>query len=142
MYILCVQLLLGRGKLDFGSRIQCLVMENWAKVLNPRDSENSMQELGESSGAYIIQYQLAQGIIIYTKSSFGLTFQNLWMVHLIILAKQVLGEQIGSANYIWPVAIHGHIWPVAIHGHYNNGYYIVATSEARTTIKGRNTFNL
>ena len=30
------------------------------------------------------------------------------MVHLIILAKQVLGEQIGSANHIWPIAIHGH----------------------------------
>ena len=30
------------------------------------------------------------------------------MVHLIILAKQVLGEQIGSENHVWPVAIHGH----------------------------------
>ena len=30
------------------------------------------------------------------------------MVHLIILAKHVLGEQIGSGNPVWPVAIHGH----------------------------------
>ena len=30
------------------------------------------------------------------------------MVHLIILAKQVLGEQIGSGNHVWPVGIHGH----------------------------------
>ncbi|KAJ4707858.1 Sucrose phosphate synthase [Melia azedarach] len=80
------------------------------EMLNPRSSENSTQELGESSGAYIIR-------IPFGPKNKYIPKELLWphipefidaaLSHIIQMSK-VLGEQIGSGQPVWPVAIHGH----------------------------------
>ncbi|XP_027183087.1 probable sucrose-phosphate synthase 1 [Coffea eugenioides] len=82
------------------------------EMLNPPSSEsdNSTDEGGESSGAYIIR-------IPFGPKDKYIPKEHLWpyvsefvdgaLSHVIQMSK-VLGEQIGSGQPIWPVAIHGH----------------------------------
>ncbi|KAM7492955.1 hypothetical protein LguiB_027564 [Lonicera macranthoides] len=80
------------------------------EMLNPVNSENSMQGNGESSGAYIIR-------IPFGPKDKYIPKEHLWphisefvdgaLGHIIQMSK-VLGEQIGSGQPVWPAAIHGH----------------------------------
>ncbi|XP_059460480.1 probable sucrose-phosphate synthase 1 [Corylus avellana] len=80
------------------------------EMLNTRNSENSMQELGESGGAYIIR-------IPFGPKDKYIPKEQLWpyipefvdgaLYHILQMSK-VLGEQIGGGQPVWPVAIHGH----------------------------------
>ncbi|PQM32695.1 putative sucrose-phosphate synthase 1 [Prunus yedoensis var. nudiflora] len=80
------------------------------EMLNPIDSENSKDEHGESSGAYIIR-------IPFGPKDKYIPKENLWphipefvdgaLNHIIQISK-ALGEQIGAGQPVWPVAIHGH----------------------------------
>ncbi|KAA8521588.1 hypothetical protein F0562_012261 [Nyssa sinensis] len=81
------------------------------EMLNPRTSEeNSMQEMGECSGAYIIR-------IPFGPKDKYIPKELLWphipefvdgaLAHIIQISR-VLGEQIGGGQPVWPVAIHGH----------------------------------
>ncbi|XP_022750289.1 probable sucrose-phosphate synthase 1 isoform X2 [Durio zibethinus] len=80
------------------------------EMLSPRTKETSMQELGESSGAYIIR-------IPFGPKDKYIPKELLWphipefvdhaLSHIRQMSK-VLGEQIGGGQPVWPVAIHGH----------------------------------
>lgn len=80
------------------------------EMLNPPSSENSMHDGGESSGAYIVR-------IPFGPKDKYIFKEHLWpyisefvdgaLSHIIQMSK-VLGEQIGSGQPLWPVAIHGH----------------------------------
>ncbi|KAJ7958793.1 Sucrose phosphate synthase [Quillaja saponaria] len=80
------------------------------EMLIPISSENSIEELGESSGAYIIR-------IPFGPKDKYIPKEFLWphipefvdgaLVHIIQMSK-ALGEQIGGGQPVWPVAVHGH----------------------------------
>ncbi|KAL9662270.1 hypothetical protein QQ045_027102 [Rhodiola kirilowii] len=82
------------------------------ELLTPRNSEGFMDEdeMGESSGSYIIRIPFGPKVKYIPK-------ELLWphipefvdgaLSHVIQMSK-VLGEQIGSGEPVWPVAIHGH----------------------------------
>ncbi|XP_022133063.1 probable sucrose-phosphate synthase 1 isoform X2 [Momordica charantia] len=80
------------------------------EMLNPRSSGSSKDELGESSGAYIIRVPFGPKDKYIPK-------ELLWphipefvdgaLCHIIQMSK-VLGEQVGDGQLVWPVAIHGH----------------------------------
>ncbi|KAL6985245.1 putative protein serine/threonine kinase [Sarracenia purpurea var. burkii] len=80
------------------------------EMLNPLNSENDIQETGESSGAYIVR-------IPFGPKNKYIPKELLWphisefvdgaLSHIIQMSK-VLGEQIGGGEPVWPVAIHGH----------------------------------
>ena len=80
------------------------------EMLNPRTSENSTQELGESSGAYIIR-------IPFGPKDKYIAKELLWphipefvdrAINHIMQMSRVLGEQIGGGQPVWPIVIHGH----------------------------------
>uniref|UniRef100_A0A7N0TB91 Sucrose-phosphate synthase n=1 Tax=Kalanchoe fedtschenkoi TaxID=63787 RepID=A0A7N0TB91_KALFE len=81
-----------------------------AEMLTPRNSEGFMDEMGESSGSYIVR-------IPFGPKDKYIAKELLWphipefvdgaLNHIIQMSK-VLGEQIGSGEPVWPVAIHGH----------------------------------
>lgn len=83
------------------------------EMLNPRDSngfDDDDDEMGESSGAYIVRIPFGPRDKYIAK-------EELWpyipefvdgaLNHIVQMSK-VLGEQIGSGETVWPVAIHGH----------------------------------
>lgn len=80
------------------------------EMLNPRSSGSSKDELGQSSGAYIIRVPFGPKDKYIPK-------ELLWphipefvdgaLCHIIQMSK-VLGEQVGDGQLVWPVAIHGH----------------------------------
>ncbi|KAH6794328.1 sucrose phosphate synthase 1F [Perilla frutescens var. hirtella] len=80
------------------------------EMLPPRNSEGLMDEMGESSGAYIVRVPFGPKDKYIPK-------ELLWphipefvdgaLNHIIQMSK-VLGEQIGNGHPVWPVAIHGH----------------------------------
>nr|O04932.1 RecName: Full=Probable sucrose-phosphate synthase 1; AltName: Full=UDP-glucose-fructose-phosphate glucosyltransferase 1 [Craterostigma plantagineum]CAA72506.1 sucrose-phosphate synthase [Craterostigma plantagineum] len=80
------------------------------EMLPPRNSENMMDEMGESSGSYIVRIPFGPKDKYVAK-------ELLWphipefvdgaLGHIIQMSK-VLGEQIGNGHPIWPAAIHGH----------------------------------
>ncbi|KAA8535166.1 hypothetical protein F0562_030169 [Nyssa sinensis] len=80
------------------------------EMLPPRNSESLMDEMGESSGSYIIR-------IPFGPKDKYIPKELLWphipefvdgaLNHIIQMSK-VLGEQIGGGHPVWPVAIHGH----------------------------------
>lgn len=80
------------------------------EMLNSRKYDNSEDERGESSGAYIIRVPFGPRDKYIPK-------ELLWphipefvdgvLSHIIQMSK-VLGEQIGGGQLVWPVAIHGH----------------------------------
>lgn len=80
------------------------------EMLTPRNSETLMDEMGESSGAYIIRIPFGPRDKYIPK-------EFLWphipefvdgaLSHIIQMSK-VLGEQVDGGQPVWPVAIHGH----------------------------------
>lgn len=80
------------------------------EMLPPLNSERLMDEMGESSGAYIIRIPFGPKDKYVPK-------ELLWphipefvdgaLGHIMQMSK-VLGEQIGNGHPVWPVAIHGH----------------------------------
>ncbi|KAK8545187.1 hypothetical protein V6N12_026027 [Hibiscus sabdariffa] len=80
------------------------------EMLTPRNSEDFMDDMGESSGAYIVRIPFGPRDKYIPK-------ELLWphipefvdgaLKHIIQMSN-VLGEQIGSGKPVWPVAIHGH----------------------------------
>ncbi|KAL0333988.1 UNVERIFIED_CONTAM: putative sucrose-phosphate synthase 1 [Sesamum angustifolium] len=69
------------------------------EMLPPRDSEGLMNEMGESSGAYIIRIPFGPKINIFQKNYYGRTSLNFVdgaLNHIIQMSK-VLGEQIGDS---------------------------------------------
>ncbi|KAJ0029898.1 hypothetical protein Pint_13803 [Pistacia integerrima] len=80
------------------------------EMLTPLNSEDFMDEMGESSGAYIIR-------IPFGPKDEYIPKELLWphipefvdgALNHIIRMSNVLGEQVGGGKPIWPVAIHGH----------------------------------
>jgi sucrose-phosphate synthase len=80
------------------------------EMLNTLNPEDSMEEHGESSGAYIIR-------IPFGPKDKYIPKELLWpyipefvdgALHHVIQMSKALGEQIGSGQPVWPVAIHGH----------------------------------
>ncbi|XVE53595.1 hypothetical protein DITRI_Ditri03aG0014900 [Diplodiscus trichospermus] len=88
---------------------------NWSyaeptEMLSPRTTEYSMQELGESSGAYIIRIPFGPKDKYIPKELLWPhipEFVDSALSHIRQMSK-VLGEQIGGGQPVWPVAIHGH----------------------------------
>ncbi|KAK9098617.1 hypothetical protein Syun_025662 [Stephania yunnanensis] len=80
------------------------------EMLTPRGPDGLMDEMGESSGAYIIRIPFGPRDKYIPK-------ELLWphipefvdgaLNHIVQMSK-VLGEQIGSGQPVWPIAIHGH----------------------------------
>ncbi|KAJ6922051.1 sucrose-phosphate synthase 1 [Populus alba x Populus x berolinensis] len=80
------------------------------EMLTLRNSEDFMDEMGESSGAYIVRIPFGPKDKYVPK-------ELLWphipefvdgaLCHIIQMSKS-LGEQIGGGKPVWPVAIHGH----------------------------------
>ena len=80
------------------------------EMLAPINSEDFMDGMGESSGAYIVRIPFGPRDKYIPK-------ELLWphipefvdgaLSHIIQMSN-VLGEQIGSGKPVWPVAIHGH----------------------------------
>ncbi|XP_010250236.1 PREDICTED: probable sucrose-phosphate synthase 1 [Nelumbo nucifera] len=80
------------------------------EMLTPTNSDSFMNEMGESSGAYIIR-------IPFGPRNKYISKELLWphipefvdgaLNHIIQMSK-VLGEQIGGGQPVWPVSIHGH----------------------------------
>lgn len=80
------------------------------EMLPPRNSDGLMEEMGESSGAYIVR-------IPFGARNKYLPKESLWpyipefvdgaLNHILQMSK-VLGEQVGGGHPVWPVAIHGH----------------------------------
>ncbi|XVF34579.1 hypothetical protein REPUB_Repub18cG0070700 [Reevesia pubescens] len=80
------------------------------EMLTPRNSEDFMDDMGESSGAYIVRIPFGPRDKYIPK-------ELLWphipefvdgALNHVIQMSNVLGEQIGSGKPVWPVAIHGH----------------------------------
>ncbi|WOK99963.1 hypothetical protein Cni_G08675 [Canna indica] len=81
-----------------------------AEMLTPRSSENFMNEMGESSGAYIIRIPFGPRDKYVPKELLWPHIQEFVdgaLSHVMHVSK-VLGEQIGGGQPVWPVAIHGH----------------------------------
>ncbi|XVF48337.1 hypothetical protein PTKIN_Ptkin03bG0182000 [Pterospermum kingtungense] len=81
-----------------------------AEMLSPRSTENLSQELGESSGAYIIRIPFGPKDKYIPKELLWPhipEFVDCALSHIRQISK-VLGEQIGGGQPVWPVAIHGH----------------------------------
>ncbi|KAJ4831037.1 putative protein serine/threonine kinase [Turnera subulata] len=80
------------------------------EMLTLRNSDDFMDEMGESSGAYIVR-------IPFGPKDKYIPKELLWphipefvdgaLNHIIQMSK-VLGEQVGGGKPVWPVAIHGH----------------------------------
>ncbi|KAI3850375.1 hypothetical protein MKW92_005395 [Papaver armeniacum] len=81
-----------------------------AEMLPPRGSEDFMHDKGDSSGAYIVRIPFGPRDKYIPK-------ELLWphipefvdgaLKHIVQMSK-ILGEQIGSGEPVWPIAIHGH----------------------------------
>ncbi|XP_052176230.1 probable sucrose-phosphate synthase 1 [Diospyros lotus] len=80
------------------------------EMLNPINSEDDIQETGESSGAYIIRIPFGPKDKYIPKEllwPYIPEFVDGALTHIIQMSK-VLGEQIGGGEPVWPTAIHGH----------------------------------
>ncbi|KAG2718853.1 hypothetical protein I3843_03G232000 [Carya illinoinensis] len=80
------------------------------EMLTPRNSDGFMDEMGESSGAYIIRIPFGPKDKYIPKEllwPYIPEFVDGALNHVIQMSK-ALGEQIGGGHPIWPVAIHGH----------------------------------
>ncbi|THG23870.1 hypothetical protein TEA_000887 [Camellia sinensis var. sinensis] len=80
------------------------------EMLPPRYSDGLMNEMGESSGSYIIRIPFGPREKYIPKESLWPhipEFVDGALNHIIQMSK-VLGEQIGGGQPVWPVAIHGH----------------------------------
>ena len=80
------------------------------EMLTLRNSEDFMDEMGESSGAYIVRIPFGPKDKYVPKEllwSHIPEFVDGALCHIIQMSKS-LGEQIGGGKPVWPVAIHGH----------------------------------
>lgn len=80
------------------------------EMLHPLNSEGLMDEMGESSGAYIIRIPFGPKDEYVPKEllwPYIPEFVDGALGHVIQMSK-VLGEQIGGGQPVWPVAVHGH----------------------------------
>ncbi|CAI9285748.1 unnamed protein product [Lactuca saligna] len=80
------------------------------EMLSPHNSNNLTDEIGESSGAYIIRIPFGPKDKYIPKESLWPhipEFVDGALSHIIQMSK-VLGEQVGGGHPVWPVAIHGH----------------------------------
>ncbi|XP_048323517.2 probable sucrose-phosphate synthase 1 isoform X2 [Ziziphus jujuba] len=80
------------------------------EMLTPRNQESFVDEMGESSGSYIIRVPFGPKDKYVAKEllwPYIPEFVDGAMNHVIQMSK-VLGEQIGGGKAVWPVAIHGH----------------------------------
>ncbi|XP_052199279.1 probable sucrose-phosphate synthase 1 [Diospyros lotus] len=80
------------------------------EMLPPRNSDGLTDEIGESSGAYIIRIPFGPRDKYIPKEllwPYIPEFVDGALNHIIQMSK-VLGEQIGGGHPVWPVAIHGH----------------------------------
>ncbi|KAL2936181.1 Sucrose-phosphate synthase [Bienertia sinuspersici] len=79
-------------------------------MLSPRDPENGEEELGESSGAYIIRIPFGPKDKYVEKEllwPYISEFVDGALTHIKQMSK-VLGEHIGGGQPVWPASIHGH----------------------------------
>lgn len=80
------------------------------EMLTPLNSESFMEDMGESSGSYIIRIPFGPKDKYVEKEllwPYIPEFVDGALNHIIQMSK-VLGEQIGDGQPVWPVAIHGH----------------------------------
>ncbi|KAL5547754.1 hypothetical protein UlMin_002985 [Ulmus minor] len=80
------------------------------EMLSPANTESLMDEMGESSGAYIIRIPFGPKDKYIAKEllwPYIPEFVDGALSHIIQMSK-ALGEQIGGGKPVWPVAIHGH----------------------------------
>ncbi|KAJ9688755.1 hypothetical protein PVL29_014419 [Vitis rotundifolia] len=80
------------------------------EMLTPLNSESFMEDMGESSGSYIIRIPFGPKDKYIEKEllwPYIPEFVDGALNHIIQMSK-VLGEQIGDGQPVWPVAIHGH----------------------------------
>lgn len=80
------------------------------EMLHLRTAENLTHEVGESSGAYIVRIPFGPKDKYIQKELLWPhipEFVDAALSHIVQMSK-VLGEQIGSGQPVWPVAIHGH----------------------------------
>lgn len=80
------------------------------EMLTPLNSESFMENMGESSGSYIIRIPFGPKDKYVEKEllwPYIPEFVDGALNHIIQMSK-VLGEQIGDGQPVWPVAIHGH----------------------------------
>ncbi|KAL2939924.1 Sucrose-phosphate synthase [Bienertia sinuspersici] len=80
-----------------------------SEMLSPRDPENE-EELGESSGAYIIRIPFGPKDKYVEKEllwPYISEFVDGALTHIKQMSK-VLGEHIGGGQPVWPASIHGH----------------------------------
>ncbi|KAI3962598.1 hypothetical protein MKW98_008465 [Papaver atlanticum] len=81
-----------------------------AEMLPPRGSEEFMHDKGDSSGAYIVRIPFGPRDKYIPKELLWLhipEFVDGALKHIVQMSK-ILGEQIGSGEPVWPIAIHGH----------------------------------
>ncbi|KAJ4952577.1 hypothetical protein NE237_029409 [Protea cynaroides] len=80
------------------------------EMLTPRNSDSFRDEMGESSGAYIVRIPFGPKDKYIEKEllwPYISEFVDGALNHIIQMSK-VLGEQIGGGQPLWPAAIHGH----------------------------------
>ncbi|KAF7020272.1 hypothetical protein CFC21_033390 [Triticum aestivum] len=80
------------------------------EMLSPRNSENLGDDMGESSGAYIVRIPFGPREKYIPKEQLWPHIQEFVdgaLVHIMQMSK-VLGEQVGNGQPVWPVVIHGH----------------------------------
>ncbi|XP_042489846.1 probable sucrose-phosphate synthase 1 [Macadamia integrifolia] len=80
------------------------------EMLTPRNSDSFTDEMGESSGAYIVRVPFGPKDKYIAKEllwPYIPEFVDGALNHIIQMSK-VLGEQIGGGQPVWPAAIHGH----------------------------------
>ncbi|XP_024030844.1 probable sucrose-phosphate synthase 1 isoform X2 [Morus notabilis] len=116
-----VELARALGSMPGVYRVDLLTRQVWSpdvdwtyaeptEMLTPSNAEGFSDEMGESSGAYIIR-------IPFGPKDKYIPKELLWphipefvdgaLNHIIQMSK-VLGEQVGGGKPVWPVAIHGH----------------------------------
>ncbi|XP_061350887.1 probable sucrose-phosphate synthase [Gastrolobium bilobum] len=80
------------------------------EMLSPRNTDGYGDDMGESSGSYIVRIPFGPRDKYIPKEllwPYIPEFVDGALKHIIQMSK-VLGEQIGSGHAVWPVAIHGH----------------------------------
>ncbi|XP_057522817.1 sucrose-phosphate synthase [Amaranthus tricolor] len=80
------------------------------EMLSPRNYEDASEELGESSGAYIVRIPFGPKDKYIAKEllwPYISEFVDGALTHIKQMSK-VLGEHIGGGMPVWPAAIHGH----------------------------------
>ncbi|XP_062099348.1 probable sucrose-phosphate synthase 1 [Humulus lupulus] len=80
------------------------------EMLNPKTSENTTHELGESGGAYIVRVPFGPKDKYVAKELLWPhipEFVDRALIHISHMSR-VLGEQVGGGQPVWPIAIHGH----------------------------------